>query len=306
MSEHVEEFVDEVEEGVEVYDGPPDFDGPQENENGDQEDEVELGGGLSFFAKTSVPRTREETLQWYETHQTAAQIGFDPDGMCLKVCRTARNIGPKFLTAKQAQDATPTEHRVHEVRNLRKSMVLYFDDPNDSNRAGHIVTLIGRVAGFDPDSLADLLVETNSVKANEVVVVRGDYFQRHWGDAFKFGATWLNGVVLDVTPEPRFNSKIEKFQDGGPVYRLNLLRRAAEDRPAAKRVYDGIIREVNSLPDHPNFTRIRRFKEKVRSKEQILDMTLLNEAVQDRLPREGKIKRVRDNIRELIKSLPDV
>ena len=299
------EFEGEVVDDVEIFDGEPDFDGPQENENGDQDDEIDLGGGLAFFAKTSPVRDVAGMLEWYRTHQTTAQIGFDPDGMCLKVCRVSRNVGPKYLTAKAAQDATPLEHRHHRVRDLRRGMFLYFDDPNDSNRSGHIAAMIGRVSGFDPDDLHDVLVETNSVKANEVVVVRADYFQEHWGDPFHFGATWLNGVVLPMGVQ-KFESKIEKFQDGGPVYHLNLLVRAGEDRPVAKRVYDAILQQVNSLPDHPNFTKVRRFKEGVRSKEKLLDMSLLNEAVQDRLPREGKIKRVRDEIRRLIASLPDV
>lgn len=294
------DYENEVVDDVEIYEGEPDRTGPDTNEYGDQDDEVDLGGGLAFFARTSGPRNREETLEWYATHQTTSQIGFDPDGMCYKVCRTARNIGPKYLTAKQGQDATPEEHRVHKIRDLRKSMVIYFDDPSDSNRAGHIVTMIGRVANFNPDDLADILVETNSVVANQVVVVRGDYFLRHWGDKFQFGATWLNDVKLDVKAG---GSKIEKFQDGGPVYRLNLLKRAGEDRPAAKRVYDGIINQVNQLPDSPKLLRVRNFKDKVRSGEQLLDMGLLNEAVEHNP--NGRIKRVRDEIRRLIKSLPD-
>lgn len=296
----------EVVEDVEIYDGPPDSDGPVANENGDQDDEIDLGGGLGLLARFAEQRNRDETLAWFATHKTASQIGFDPDNMCLKVSRTARNLGPKYLTAKAAQDATPLEHRVHEVRNLRKTMVLYYDDPHDSNRAGHVVTLIGRVPGFDPGSLRDLLVVTNTVKANELVVVRGDYFEEHWGDEFQFGATWLNGFELDWRPVPEFESKIEKFQDGGPVYHLNLLWRAGEDRPAARTAYDAIIRQVNSLPDHPNFVRVREFKNGVHSKAKVMDMELLNQAVEALNNRDGKIKRVRDEIRRIIGSLPDV
>jgi hypothetical protein len=188
------------------------------------------------------------------------------------------------------------------VRDLRKGMFLYFDDERDSNRAGHIVGMIGRVPGFDPDDLHDVLVETNSVKANEVVVVRGDYFTEHWGDPFQFGATELNDVAF---PMKKYSSKIEKFNDGGPIYRLNLLVRAGEDRPAAQKAYDAILRQVNGLPDHPNFVRVREFKDKVRSKEKLLDMELLNQAVEARGNREGKIKRARDEIRRIIASLPD-
>jgi hypothetical protein len=136
-------------------------------------------------------------LDWYRQHQTRGQIGFDPDGMCLKICRVSAGLPSLYPSAKEAQDATPDEHRVYKVRNLRRGMKLYYDDPNDSNRFGHIVTMIGRVKGADLDSLHDVLVETNSVKANEIVVVRGDYFPQHWGDPFVFGATWLNGEEID-------------------------------------------------------------------------------------------------------------
>lgn len=146
-------------------------------------------------------RDFKETLEWYRNHQTTRQIGFNPNGMCLKVCRVARGIDAKYPTAKANQDATPQRHRVHRVRDLRRGMVLSYDDPHDSNKAGHIVTMIGRVKGFNPDSLRDVLVETNSVKSGELVVVRGDYFPRFWRDPFVFGATWLNGVELDV-PNP--------------------------------------------------------------------------------------------------------
>lgn len=146
-------------------------------------------------------RNFKETLAWYRENDTASEIGFNPNGMCLKVCRTARGIGPMYPDAKTAQDATPQSHRVSRIRDLRRGMVLYYDNPRDSNRFGHIVTMIGRVRGFNPDSLADVLVRTNSVVSGKLVVVRGDYFPRFWGDPFQFGATWLNGQVLDV-PNP--------------------------------------------------------------------------------------------------------
>jgi hypothetical protein len=295
-------YFDEVLEGVEPYDGLPDLDLARTNENGDQDDELSLGGGLTLFAKTSPVRSRDEALAWLAKNDTAAELGFNPDGMCFKIARLARNVGPKYLTAKQGQDNTPAAARVHRVADLRKGMVLYFDDPRDNNPSGHIVTMLGRVPGFNPDFLSDILVKTNSVLSGRLVTVRGDYFEEHWGDEFQFGATEINDVDL---PMAEFASKIEKFNDGGPVYHLNLLRRAGEDRPAAQRVLDGILRQVNGLPDSPRLVRIREFKDKVRSKEQILDMGLLNTAA-DHAAKGGRIQRARDEIRRLIKSLPDV
>ncbi len=246
-------------------------------------------------------------LEWYRTHQTTQEIGFNPDNMCLKICRTSRDIEPMFLTAKLAQDATPLQHRHHKVRDLRKGMKLYFDDPFDSNTAGHVVTMIGRVRGFDPDSLHDVLVETNSVKSGELVVVRGDYFAEHWGDEFQFGATWLNGHVLDVfekkvkPPKPALGpNKLENFRLSRPEWDVNILDRVAEKNPEVARKVERIEKAVEALPDDEKDTRVRQFVEQFND-DRTLDMRLLNAAVND--GRKGKVLEVRTELRSLIKSL---
>lgn len=150
-----------------------------------------------------MQRTTEQMVQWYRTHVTTSQIGFNPDGRCLQICRTARNIGAAFPSAVTAQNATPAEHRVHDVSKVKKGMVAYYDDPNDSNPFGHIVTVMGRRAGVNPDLLSSLVVRTNSVQSGRITVVAGDYFGKHWGDAFQFAATWLNGVALDMPDAPK-------------------------------------------------------------------------------------------------------
>jgi hypothetical protein len=247
----------------------------------------------------------KETLEWYDEHQTASQIGFDPDGMCLKICRTARGIGSFFLTAKQAQDATPKEHRVQKVADLRRGMVLFFDDPNDSNRAGHIVTMIGRVKGADRGDMHDVLVETNSVVSGQVVVVRGDYFKEHWGDSFQFGATWLNGVTLDVPlPKPKPPSgevRIEHFKATAPQWDVKILDRLAKAgrRDVALKIRE-ITETVENLPKDVKDTRVHQFKD-IYEEKRILDMPLLNGAVRD--GRSGRVKDGRDRLRQLIKSV---
>lgn len=196
-------------------------------------------------------RDFKQTLEWYQSHQTTQQIGFNPDGMCLKVCRTARGIGSMFPTAKAAQDATPWNHRVSRVADLRAGMILYFDDPKDSNTAGHIVTMVGRVKDADPNSLSDVLVWTNSVQSGRLTIVRGDYFTKNWGDPFQFGSTWLNGQVLDhwepkPKPEPKPDPKkptrvtkvrrliekaITKAESRGKPRRVKLLKKMLKAGP---------------------------------------------------------------------------
>lgn len=305
MTEHEYEdsLADEVflDPDVEIYEGDPAFDAPQNNEDDLQDEADDAITGLTFFAKVvNAIATWAGALSWYRSHRTMQQIGFNPDGMCLKVCRLARNIPAKYLTAKQAQDNTPEDHRVHAIRDLRRGMVLYFDDPNDSNRSGHIVTLGGRIQGFDPDSLHDLLVWTNSVVSGQLVLVRGDYFTDHWGDKFQFGATILNGVELDV---PGRVSRIERFNDGGPVYDLNLLNKAFKaGRPKPGQVLQRIETAIKRLPDSPKLVRVREFKDEWRDTRKI-DMSLLDKAVTER--RDGVVRQVRDEIKRLISTLPD-
>jgi hypothetical protein len=188
-------------------------------------------------------RDTDATVAWYRSHETAAQLGYDPDGMCLKICREARGIGAVYPSAVSAQQATPVKYRVTNVADIERGMVVYYDDPRDSNPFGHIVTVVGRASGVARSSLSSLLVRTNSVKANEVVVVRGDYFPRFWGDEFQFAATWLNGQELidfhrdEPTPTPE------------PKPKATRVRNAIEELQAAvrfheKRGHDRIVRAL--------------------------------------------------------------
>ena len=239
-----------------------------------------------------------ETLEWYKTHNTAREIGFNPDNMCLKVCRTARLIGPGALTAKISQDATPKAHRVHRVRDLRKGMVLYFDDPNDSNKAGHVVTMIGRVPGFDWDDLDDVLVETNSVVSGRLVVVRASYFLKHWGDPFQFGATWLNGQVLDVN---EVRTRVVRFKKSGPKFDVGLLDAAIEKghRSDLRKYVNRIEDAVADLPDDKRRTKLVEFTETF-EKKRVLDMPLLREASENA----PKVQDVQKRLNSIIKSVP--
>lgn len=138
-------------------------------------------------------RTTAQTFAWFDTHRTKQQLGFDPDGQCLKIARTARNIPSKYPSAISAAHATPLAAR-RKLTQLKPGMVAYYDDPHDSNPYGHIVTV--RWVAPIIKSPYDIIVETNSVKSDNIVKVRGNYFPTHWGDSFLFGATMLNGVNL--------------------------------------------------------------------------------------------------------------
>lgn len=143
-------------------------------------------------------RDTPDTIKYYQTHETTSALGFNPDGMCQKVCRFARNIGPGFASAIAQQIATPAEYRVHDIAKITRGMVVYFDDPNDSNPFGHIAGVVGRRKDGNRGDLSNLLLRTNSVVSGRVVVVDGSYFGRNWGDQYQFAGEWINGVPLDL------------------------------------------------------------------------------------------------------------
>lgn len=253
-----------------------------------------------------MTNTWQETLEWYRTHQTAREIGFNPDGMCLKVCRTARKIGPKYLSAKNAQDATPAKDRVKQVSMLRKGMVLYFDDPKDSNKAGHIVTMIGRVKDGDVNDLDNVLVETNSVKKGELVVVRASYFKKYWGDSFQFGADSLNGVQIDhagdnqgTPPKVKTKSDLEDFWASRPEWDVKDLDKVKTND--SRRALLAIHNALAILPEDPQDSNVNRFRERF-EKDRVLDMRLLDKAVAN--GRVGSVKKARDQINAALKRLP--
>lgn len=245
----------------------------------------------------------QETLEWYDKHQTTSQIGFNPDGMCLKVCRTARGLGSLHASAVEAQNATPLAHRVHKVRDLRKGMVLYFDTVGDSNPFGHIVTMIGRVPGFDWDDLNDVLVETNSVKSGELVVVRASYFEQFWGDKFQFGATWLNGEPIDTFTN---RTKIQRFRRSGPAYNVKLLDRAVTEdrRNDLKKPIAEIEDIVNDLAKDNRRKRIVTFREEF-DKKRVINIGILKTVIKEDNDPDRSVHRAIVRLHRLIKALPE-
>jgi hypothetical protein len=192
-------------------------------------------------------RTTAQMRQWYQANEVwPGSIGFDPDGMCQKICRTARNIGPGFASALAQQVGTPREHRVYDVEKAVVGMVGFFDDPADENPYGHIATLVGRVKGADRGDLASCLFRTNSVKENQIVVVRGDYFQRYWGDEYQFFGKSINGTLLDL-PEPKPEPAPEPEPATLPAGGIERLKRMVDIYDEMIDTHEGKPRIVKAL-----------------------------------------------------------
>ena len=184
----------------------------------------------------------KETLARYR--QFAANPWFDPDGMCLMICRDMRGIGPRFPSAVSAQVNTPEQYRVRKIDDVKRGMVMFFDDPHDSNPYGHIVTAVGRDKG------GQLNVWTNSVVANQMRIVPWDFFKEHWGDSFQFAATWLNGVELDL-PEKKKPKPVPPLRDSVSRMKATVVSLSEGigqmQRSLNKSKRDGETRLVNAL-----------------------------------------------------------
>jgi hypothetical protein len=188
-------------------------------------------------------RNVDEALKYYQDHRNAWP--FDPDGQCLKICRTARDIDAMFPTALSAQHGTPEQYRVYSLNDVKRGMVMYFDDPNDSNPFGHIVTCLGR------DKEKFLLTWTNDAAPNVLRIVYASFFPRMWGDQFQFAATWLNGVELDTgrvttaatDPEPK-KRKLRNIE-----HAISDIQRAIahQKRQGHDRLVAALQRDSNAL-----------------------------------------------------------
>jgi hypothetical protein len=139
----------------------------------------------------NAPRSRPEQFAFLR-EQIAGPLKWK--GLCLSLARQAPGLPAIYPSALSAQHATPQARR-YPLAEARRGMVAYFDDPDDSNPFGHIVT----VAGWDGEGrdLDDLITVSNDAKrTGGVDVVRASFFPAHWGDSFVFATDWLNGYDL--------------------------------------------------------------------------------------------------------------
>jgi hypothetical protein len=140
-------------------------------------------------------RDTDETLSYLRSQHTSGSTAWR--ALCLKLQRVARGLPAAYPSALSAQHATPREHRVYDLGDVKQGMVAYFDDPDDSNPYGHITCVAGRTKD------GELLHWTNDAAGpGRVSLVRHSFFARYWGDQFQFAATWLNGYALDL-PQKR-------------------------------------------------------------------------------------------------------
>lgn len=132
-----------------------------------------------------APKSGEEAAQFLrEAHDGPLKY----KKLCLKLQREARGLPAVYPSALAAALSTPKSERVTNVDDLRRGMIGYCDDPNDTNPFAHIFYVAGRTPA------GRILTWTNdALRTGGVDVVPLDFYEKSWGDRFMFGATWLNG-----------------------------------------------------------------------------------------------------------------
>lgn len=136
-------------------------------------------------------RSTPATLSWLHADRAAQRRIWQ--ARCLQRARTARNFPGVFPTALAAQHGTPMSDRVTNRDHFRQGMVIYLDNPHDSNPFGHIVTMVGR------NKAGEIIVDTNdALIAGGGSIVTLDWFPANWGVPVVFAAKSLNGFDLDL------------------------------------------------------------------------------------------------------------
>lgn len=208
-----------------------------------QDPEALSGDIAGFAALTPAPDQPDAPVSMGDQFQFLRDAHDGPPvwrGYCLRLARMAPRLPAVHPSAVAAQQATPRRNRVHDIQDLRRGMVAYFDDPNDSNPYGHIVTVAGWVNQEPTDSLDDLLCWSNdAARTGGVDLVRASFFPAAWGDEFQFGATSLNGYDL-----PGYQAGVRRHALIG-----DALDQAIRDIRAAMREHRaaGHTRLVNAL-----------------------------------------------------------
>lgn len=162
-------------------------------------------------------RDTRETMEWLRGQHASGTRAWG--SKCLQLQRTARNLPAVYPSALAAAHATPEADRVYDVNQLRRGMVVYFDDPHDGNPYAHVTSVAGRTRR----DRSIILEWTNDAKNYGAVdLVRHTFFPAYWGDKFMFGATSLNGfdlILPDRTPGPlaqgdrNFDRAIDALED---------------------------------------------------------------------------------------------
>lgn len=191
-------------------------------------------------------RTTNEAIAWLRADRKSGSRAWR--GLCQMRVRSARGIPAVYPSAFAAMVATPMSERVYNLDKITRGMVGYADDPNDSNKYGHVFTFVGRTKDDNT-----LLVDTNdALILGGGSVVRYDWFASHWGDRFQFAGTSINGFDLDLPDVKKKNDHPEPQSEpttGNLDYAIHRLGKAVawHEKQGHKVVAARIRQEIADL-----------------------------------------------------------
>lgn len=194
----------------------------------------------------------QETIAFLRQQHTSGSTAWQ--GLCLKLTRMARGLPAVYPSALAAQLATPEEDRIYDPSKVTSGMVLYFDDPNDSNPFGHICTAHGR------NKVDRLITWTNDAKGpGRVDAVFDSFFPKYWGDSFQFAAKSLNGFKLDLPELRQKPEQVKPLKKKGRARLEDMIqelenmiayhRQLAKKDKQEERLVRALKRDKNKLQD---------------------------------------------------------
>lgn len=160
-------------------------------------------------------------------------------GMCESLQRSAHAFPGMFASAYAHMVATPVSERIHPL-DAPDSAFIFVDDPNDSNRYGHIVGKWGDAK--TPGQQDTIPVVTNDVNDTKVSYDYGNvtvcplgWFPAHWGDAVQFATLWFGPKEIEtVAPQPpetgaQDTERWVKAAIDRAEHVIDMMHRAAKD-----------------------------------------------------------------------------
>lgn len=166
---------------------------------------------------------------------------------CLVLQRSARGIPALAPTAYAAAMLTPESERIPNMKDWRRGMVGFSEDPNDPDDAGHVFYIIGRTKN-------DVLLSwTNDMhEPGHVDVSRVSLYETAWHHRIMFAATWLNGYDFSDFNEPpkpvkNYNTLGDRYADA--IDELIRIRERKEKK-GAKKVVAVLNRDIARMRNH--------------------------------------------------------
>lgn len=200
---------------------------------------------------------KEHRQEWRDFMEKQIQLSeYDTrwQGMCESLQRQAHGFDAAFASAYAHMIATPASERI-DPREAPVGAFIFCDDPNDSNRYGHVV---GKWSREHDDDVESIPVVTNDVNDSEtgydpgnVTVVPLGWFPRYWGDSIKFATLWFGGDEIPTfTPESGkedtaewIHKAIDRAHGVIEMMRKALRDNDEEAHPSHERA---ITREINA------------------------------------------------------------